>query len=235
MRTLIAVSCGALALAGASNADFVDVAFTGTGAGTQVKVTSPVRNGDVFAGQLHLTLSNSTGLDLNGNWTVYCSDLGQNISGGPANTYEVMQVSSLPMGSGMGAAKAAAIGDLYAFAAGSQLTNATSNQLAAAFQIAIWEIIHDFDANAANNGLDITAGLFSATKTDGSAFSVSFMQIVSDLFAAIGTTEGTTLFGLGNGSAQDQIIEVSGFIPGPGVLATGAIGLLLRSPRRRRA
>lgn len=234
MRTLIFVSSGALALAGFAQADFVDVTYTGTGAGSSVTVNSPVRNGNVFAGQIHMTLTNSTGIDLNGNWIVFCSDLGQNVSGG-TNTYEVLPVSSLPQGGGMGAAKAAAIADMYAFAAGSQLLGTTSNSLATAFQIAIWEIVHDFDANASGNGLDVTAGLFSATKTDGSAFSATLMGHVASLFAAIGNTQGASIVGLGHPGKQDQILEVSGFVPGPGVLATGALGLLLSAGRRRRA
>lgn len=235
MRTpFVALSLGALSLCSLASADFVDVVFTGTGAGSNVKVSSPVRNGDVFAGQVRMTLSNSTGVDLNGNWIVYCTDLGQNISGG-STTYEVLPVASLPMGGGMGAAKAAAIGDLYAFAAGSQLSNATSNALATAFQVAIWEIVHDFDANASGYGLDVTAGSFSATQTNGSALSAAVMGHLASLFAAIGTTSGSTLLGLGHPSAQDQILEVSGFVPGPGVLACGAIGLVLGGARRRRA
>jgi hypothetical protein len=235
MRTsLVALSAGALSLCSLASADFVDVVYAGTGAGSNVKVSSPVRNGDVFAGQIKMTLSNSTGVDLNGNWIAYCTDLGQNVSGG-STTYEVLPVASLPMGGGMGAAKAAAIGDLYAFAAGSQLTNTTSAALATAFQLAIWEIVHDFDANAAGFGLNVTSGTFSATKTDGSALSAAVMGHLASLFAAIGTTNGATLLGLGHPSAQDQILEVSGFVPGPGVLACSAIGLIIRGARRRRA
>ncbi|MBL9140709.1 MAG: Cys-Gln thioester bond-forming surface protein [Phycisphaerae bacterium] len=234
MRTLIAASTGALVLAGVSHADFVDVVYTGTGAGSSVTVSSPVRNGNVFAGQIRMTLSNSTGIDLNGNWTVFCSDLGQNVSGS-STTYEVLPVSSLPAGSGMGAAKAAAIADLYAFAAGSQLSSGTSNNLATAFQLAIWEIVHDFDANAVNYGLSITSGLFSATKTNGDAFSATLMGHIANLFGAIGNTNGASLIGLGHPGRQDQILEVNGFVPGPGVLASAAIGLLLAGPRRRRA
>lgn len=233
MRVLTIATVSTFALAGLAQADFVDLTYAGTGAGSNVAVYSPVRNGTVFAGQIYLTLSNSTGLNLNGSWVSFCSDLGQNLSGG-TNTYEIVGVDTLPIGDPMGAAKAQAIADMYSYAAGAQLSNTASNNLACAFQLAIWEIIHDFDSNAANNGLDITSGLFHATKSNGDAFSATLMGHLADFFGAIGTHGGAQLLGLGNGSRQDQILEVSGFIPGPGALALGALAGVLGASRRRR-
>ncbi|MFO0783616.1 MAG: hypothetical protein U0636_08015 [Phycisphaerales bacterium] len=227
MRTLACVSIGALALTSLATADFVDLQFTGVGAGQMVKVTSPSRNGDVFAGQILFTLTNSTGINLDGNWILYCCDLGQTVSGS-TNTYEVLPVSSVPVNGPMGAIKAAAIGDLYAAAGGNQYTN--DNDFATAFQLAIWEVVTDYVGGPASLA-DITSGSFQATMTDSSPLSAGIAGYLSFLLNAIGTTNGANVLGLGNEGLQDQLIEV----PGPGVLAAGAIGAVLSGARRRRA
>lgn len=236
MRSLITASLSVLAFSTIAGADFVDVVYTGKGSGKNVKIVSPGINGDVFAGQLHFTLSNSTaGAFLNGSWTAFCTDLFQHTSSS-SNPYQVVPVASLPFSGPMGAAKAAAIGDLYASMAGSQLEASTSDNLACAFQLAIWEIVTDFTGAGPSMGLDITSGGFQATKTTGEALSSGVMGYLADLFGAIGTTNGANLIGLGSESRQDQLIELpEGTIPGPGALATIALGCVLANSRRRRA
>ncbi len=235
MRTLICASVSALAICSFSHAGFVDVAFTGTGKGQNVKIVSPGHNGNVFAGQLNFALSNSTAGDfLNGNWIGFCTDLYQTVSAG-TNQYEVLPISALPMGAPMGAAKAAAIQSIYSFAAGAQLSSGTTNAFAAAFQLAIWEIVTDYTGVGPSLGLNITSGLFSATKTDGDPLSATIMGHLASLFGAIGTSGDANLIGIGSSNRQDQILEISNVIPGPGALATAAIGVLLSGARRRRS
>jgi hypothetical protein len=231
MRKLICVSASALVLGGAANADFVDVAFTGAGAGQMVKIVSPGHNGDVFAGQILLSLSNSTGINLNGNWIAYCTDLYQTVTVNQV-TYEVLAVQNLPMSAPMGALKAQAIADVYAVAAGNQF--GSDNDFCAAFQLAIWEIVTDYTGGPATL-FDVTNGAFQATMTDNSPLSAGIAGYLAALLAGVGiNAQNQNLIGLGNESYQDQIIDY-GTIPAPGVLATGAIGALLAHKRRRRA
>ncbi len=228
MRTLLTVSATALVVASTASAGFVDVAFVGAGAGQMVKITSPGHNGDVFAGQILLALSNSGGKGLDGNWIAYCADLAQTVTSS-TETYQCLPVAMLPMSGPMGAVKAAAIEELYWAAAGNQYT--ADNDFAAAFQLAIWEIITDYTGGPAALGM-MTSGAFQATMTDSSPLSAPISFYLSFLFSAVGSGNTANLVGLGNETYQDQIIEV---IPGPGALALGAVGALIAGGRRRRA
>ena len=228
MKKNLLIASSALAVASAASADFVDVACTGLGAGASVSVSLNGNGYNGFAGQLNLALTNSTGVDLNGSRTSYCTEIGQHISvGGASQTYEILDVSDLPIpGLGMGTVRADAISRMYKFANGAQFGG--NNDYAAAFQVAIWEISNDYDG---------TAG--SLTLSSGSlvgSVSGSIAGYLSTLFGAAADTNGAlaNIVGLGNNSYQDQIIEVPGGIPAPGALALlGAAGIV--GTRRRRA
>lgn len=229
MKTRIA-ALAALAIAGIANADVIDARFTGTQKGSTVRVDSPYFDGNVFAGQLKHTLSNGPA-ELNGNWITFCTDLAQHVT---SNTreYDIVSVSMLPDNDPMGEAKAAAIRDLYIFANGSQLTTTTSNDLATAFQLAVWEIVLDFNNNPeAGYGLSVTAGDFRARKTSGSPLSSGVMTQLNNLFGAIGDMPESpiSILGIRSGDYQDQIIPV----PAPGAAALAGLGVLLVAGRRR--
>lgn len=227
MRNLMCVTAGVLAIAGAASADQVDLAYTGSGAGQWVKVVSPGYNGDLYAGQILINITNSTGINLNGDWMVYCSDLYQTVNDN-YSTYDVLNVEDIPLSNPMGAVKAAAINDMYSWAAGYQY--AADNDFAAAFQLAIWEIVYDY-TGAPKVLADIYTGAFQSYSTDSSPLSAGISAALSGLFASIGSGGSAVLLGLGNDTWQDQIIEV----PGPGVLSVGALSLLMAGRRRRRA
>ncbi|MFO0783617.1 MAG: hypothetical protein U0636_08020 [Phycisphaerales bacterium] len=227
MRILATVSACALAATSLASADFVDMQFVGTGAGQVVKITSPSRTGNLWVGQILHVISNGPA-NLNGQWITYCADLGQTVSGSPV-PYEIVPVAAIPDSAPMGAAKAQAIADMYAYANGSQLLPTTSNDLAAAFQLAIWEVVADYTGVGPTLGLDMTSGNFAATMTDGSPLSAGIAGYVASLLGAVGTNASRDLIGLRSGSYQDQILEV----PGPGALALAATAGLVA--RRRRA
>jgi len=226
--TLSAAAALALAAAGAS-ADVISVQFTGTQSGQSVKIASPSYNGNVFAGQLKHTLSAGPAW-LNGNWITYCVDLAQHVTSS-AQTYDIVSVSSLPDSSPMGLAKAAAIRDLYVYSNGAQLTTGTSNDYAAAFQLALWEIVTDYNPSVTGGNLSLTAGSFTAKKTDGSALATGVTSVASTLFSKIGAAPESpiTLLGLRSGTAQDQVIPV----PAPGAATLAGLGLLAIAGRRR--
>ncbi len=207
----------ATACAGAS-ASVVDVQYNGVGYNQVVTVTSPGYSGGVHAGQLLITATNSsdTNAFANGNYTVFCGDLFQFTSGGP-NQYSVVGVAQVPDSAPMGAAKAAAIGDLYAFANGAQF--GTDADYACAFQLAIWETVFDF-----GGGLSTANGLFQA-----SGYSSATGTYLAGLLGSIGTTGGASLVGLQSPAYQDFIVQV----PGPGSLALLGFGGLVGMRRRR--
>lgn len=223
--TMIAAT---VAAAGAAHASTITVQYTGTQRGQNVAIQSPDRTGNVFAGQLKHTLSDGPA-ELNGDWITYCADLAQGVSGTP-RTFEVVDIAVLPGNAPMGAAKASAIADLYAFAGGSQLLATASNDFAAAFQLAVWEIITDYNPSETNFALGITTGNFRATRTDGNPLSSGVMNHLTSLFAAVGAGHNPdTLLGLRSTTHQDQIIPV----PAPGSAALAGLGLLCLAGRRR--
>lgn len=237
---LLAILSAAACFTAGAHADTIQAQYTGKGRGSNVRIAYPGNTGqNVFSGQLHHTLFDGTGAAsaLNGNWVTYCTDVYQHVSSGGAE-YTVLPVDFVPSSSPMGDARADAIENMYLFAAGLQLTAAATNEYATAFQLAVWEIVHDFDAGLGLASLNITGGLFRATKTDGSSLSGGVLSHLSTFFtAAAGAAPagegGRSIMGLASGSAQDQIIATS--IPAPGPLALAALGGLCLIPRRRKA
>ncbi|MEY3142330.1 MAG: hypothetical protein RLY21_823 [Planctomycetota bacterium] len=230
MKTQVALSAvlGALVLSSAASADLVTVRCTGTGAGRNVNVTYGTTTTSVFAGQLRLTLTNSTGQNLDGLWTSFCTELSQFIHiNGTAQNYTVLPVSDLPIpGAGMGTTRANAIARMYTAAAGAQF--GTNSDAAAAFQIAIWEVSMDYDGTAAS--LNTAAGNFK-----GNSLSAAITAQLTNLFAAAANTSGigTSLVGIGNTTYQDQILDLSNGIPAPGALALLGLAGLVGARRRK--
>ncbi len=227
LRVVPMFGIAATLLTQAASAEIVTMAYEGTGAGQNVRITSDLFTGDAFAGQIRQVISGGTSLD--GHWRTFCTDLSQHVSSTPS-PFEVVPVEVLPSGSPMGTEKASALRDLYAFAAGSQLLESTSNALAAAFQLAIWEVLIDFDGGAADLGLDVTTGHFSATRTNGDALSDGVMGHLSSMLGAIGQADGASvqLLGLASGQRQDQLIVV----PAPAAFALLAAAGATRRRRR---
>ncbi len=224
-HTLIACLATSL-LASAASADTVQAQFTGTGYGQNVSVSqdSGANFGNVFAGQLQYTLSSSSGPTyyLNGQWISFCTELGQ-FTNGNNQLYTVMDVADLPIpGAGMGAAKAGMVAQLFTAAAGSQYS--ASNDLASAFQLAVWEIVNDYDGSTLAS-MDLGTGIFR-----GNVNGTIGGMVSTFLSGAFNASSGADIIGLGSETYQDQLIEV----PAPGVLALlGFAGL--SAPRRRRA
>jgi hypothetical protein len=223
---LVSVLVAAAAVS-AAEASMVDVFCPGVGVGRNVTVTQGSTNYTVFAGQIRLVLSNSTGQPFNPNWFSFCTELAQNIHvNGPVRTYEVTAVSDLPTpGTGMGTARADALARMYFSANGAQF--GTNADYAAAFQIAVWEIVNDFDGSLAS--LNLTTGNFRGNIN--AAISANF----ASLFAAASTAGGNmnALLGLGNTSFQDQILDVTNGIPSPGAMALLALAGFTGLRRRR--
>ncbi len=187
-----------------------------------VSISSPGYSGGVYSGQQILSVTNSSNTSsfANGNYMVYCGDFYQFSPGGPVQ-YSVASVSQIPDSAPMGAAKAAAIADLYAFANGAQFTGDAA--YACAFQLAVWEVIADF-----GGPLGVGSGSFQA-----SGYSAQAGIDLAALLAAVGSGGSANLVALKSLTNQDYIVDLGGNVPSPGSAALLGLSGLISSRRRR--
>jgi hypothetical protein len=247
----------ALAIAtGASTAlaDTVSMKFVTTGTGRSVSWHSeryaamhPSSGGNPdggsFAGQLlHNIQSADPGAPVGlGDIYTFCTEINQNTSTSYKN-FTVGELTDAPVPAPqMSAGAAAAISRLYFYAVDDlaldlqetltgTIDGQTANNFAAAFQLAIWEIVEDYDESATNKGLSATAGVGT---DDFWVRTAGLVTYVNDLLAiARDTTRGSqSLKTLTNPGQQDQII----LVPLPtsaGLAAVGLFGVVLAGRRR---
>lgn len=218
---------------GLASADIVDMRFVGTGTGQSVRVTNGSSTFNVFAGQLRHFFSSGTGIaaSLSGEMITYCADLTQHVSSS-TQTFTVVPVGTAPVGNAMGADKARAIASLYDYAMGAQLTSSTSNDLGTAFQLAVWEIVSDFNYSIGSSSLSMTTGSFRATRTNGTALSSSVSNLLNQFFTYTNNSSFSTsgIAGISSDSYQDQLVNV----PAPGSALLAGLGLALIGRRHRR-
>ncbi len=218
-------------LALAASADVVEMKFTGAGQGRNVKVTIGDKSMSVFAGQLKHSILSGTGLgaDLVGDHLTYCTDLYEYVKSSPTN-YTIVTLPEMPDSSPMGFARAGGLYDLADWAGSQPFDPAVSKDFAAAFQIAIWEIVSDYDPSVGRASLDVTAGALKVKDTGGGPLSSGISGHLTAMFDAVGSDSARRgLVGLRSFGAQDQIAV----IPAPGPLTLAAGGLFLAVPRRR--
>jgi len=219
---------------GLASADIVDMRFEGTGSGQSVRVTNVSSTFNVFAGQLRHFLSNGTGVaaNLRGEMITYCSDLSQYVSR-DTQRYTVQALALAPAGNAMGADKARAIASIYDYAMGFQLTSSTSNDLATAFQLAVWEIVSDFNYAIGSSSLSVSSGNFRATKTNGQSLSSGVSNLLNSFFTHTNNSSFSTsgIAALTSERFQDQLIT----IPSPGVGVLAGFGVMMIGRRHRRA
>ncbi len=167
-----------------------------------------------------------------GGYETFCVQLEEYVSGGNTYTYDVRDVAEVPdvEPGAMGAFRAGLIEDLYA----RNYASIASAEDAAAFQVAIWEIVHERGDTTAG-GLTLgNLGLSDGTARFNVNAGSNVVTLASGLLAGLGGGTETYLgfgglLGLSNEQYQDQLIVV----PGPGALA-GIIGVAAMRRRRRR-
>ncbi len=215
------------AVAGAASAQTVNMHFLGVGEGRNVRISLDGDQRNVFAGELrHSVTASNTGEVPVGDYTTFCVDLAQYVSRN-SSVFNVNPLSATPelVSSTPEAA------NRLASAAGSHLAGDTDS--AAAVQLVLWELLYDFDPQVGIASLDLTAGRFSASKTNGNALWSSVSSIASSLLSTTMGDLPSNAAGnyrvLTSGDRQDQIVPV----PSTGPLALAAVGGLLTVRRKR--
>ena len=225
----LAIACVAGA-AFAAHADSVDVEFLGVGNGSTASVSLNDSLRFVFIGQLNHRFSNAAGEPIEGDYVTYCTDLTQYVTHS-ARTYTVEHLKDMPKSPNvpsMGTDRAQAIFDLVKAAKGKQLGEDADRTFTAAFQLALWEIVYDFDGQAAS--LDTGAGAFKVNNVRAEHEQAVNSHLTS-LFSEIGNGgTGEGLYGVASWEAQDQLLVVP--LPAPVLLGGIGLGALVVARRR---
>jgi hypothetical protein len=168
----------AVALAAPAQASMVTSTFENVSPGQVVTIydSSSVANGEPgWAGQYNFM--NASGY-LTGPYGGFCIDIGQNIYGGVTTTFNVADLANAPVpGQSMGSLRANLIEELwsndYAFALTANKYG-TAAENAAAFQVAIWEIINETNTDGNGNYvLDVKSGQFYVKASDPTALNTA--------------------------------------------------------------
>ncbi|MEM1330280.1 MAG: Cys-Gln thioester bond-forming surface protein [Planctomycetota bacterium] len=235
MKTRTAVIAAAAGLMGLSaSADTVTMEYTGTGLGRTVRVSSPERSGTLFAGQLRHEVSSGTGIgaSLAGQSILtYCIDIAQGVATRPT-VFDVSRVDSNAR-SATEAALSRMVGHALDYAPNVR-SNGEKRDFHAAVQLAVWEVIADFDATDGRGSLSIEQGRFEASQSNGRNIGGRLLDYVDDLFNAAMSGTGTGL-AMTSSSRQDQIIPLTDpIIPAPTAAAMALVGVGGLASRRRR-
>ncbi|CAN5758598.1 hypothetical protein BH11PLA1_BH11PLA1_21450 [soil metagenome] len=231
-RAALLAAAALTAGAAVAHADMADMKFTGTGAGSNVRLTLDGANMNVFAGQLKHTIQNITGpAALAGEKLTFCSDILQHVTSSFA-AYDIYALPTVPPLFPSATDKVNALNGLFQNFGASALAVNANNDLAAAFQVAVWEIVSDYDGTAAS--LSLTGGHLLTAKTDGSPLGGAILTNLNSMFAAASASSSASgaisVYAFVNGTAQDQLVAI---VPAPGTAALAGLGLLCMGRRRR--
>lgn len=219
-------------VAGIAAADVVTMKFVGIGAGQNVKwKLNGGSEQSTFAGQLRHNITGGTGVgaDWVGEHNLYCTDMYQYVATS-YSTFNIVAPDFAPGSSPMGSDRAQALYDVFSAYTDSALITGISSEFAAAFQVAVWEIVTDFNDGVGRSSLNVDSGNFKLTKVNGSSSRTStFNDYLNDIFDSIGTDAHANVVALSNGGAQDQLF----YVPAPGPLALAGAGMMMLSRRRR--
>ena len=157
-----------------------------------------------------------SGPGANGQFVAYCIELFQSITWGETYDFETRAPENSPVpGEGMGAPRAAALAELYGRF---YVPSFATRDEAAAFQIAVWELVHD-------DGRDLTDGLIQVQDT-GLWYGIA--QGWLDFLDGQGPR--LELLGMTHLLKQDHIIV----IPSPAAVSLFACAGIIGLSRRRR-
>ena len=157
----------------------------------------------------------------------YCIDPEQNAQLGVTNFQHVRLERGL-LKRDQAEARSRTLAELADLAGPSIWTSSASTLTAAAFQVAAWEIVSDYDASLGAGSFDFADGLFRSWGND------SVISAASSLLGqlAFNRADASGYDAYLHGTYQDFMSEA---VPVPGVLAIAAVGVPLMAHRRRRA
>jgi hypothetical protein len=211
-----------LAAAATARSDQVAATFDTVNPGEVVSITSggTTWNG-VWAGEYDFR--NASGV-LNGYLRGFCIDINQDIYWNQTVTFDVASLKDAPVpGPSMGPLRARLIRELWA---NDFNRIGTSNSNAAAFQLAVWEIINETKTNADGTlALGLNGGTFTATDSDGATITTANTWLSQLDLHGSGTQDGS-LIALTNSQYQDYVMSVPA-PPGLVLGSAGAVSLLL--------
>ena len=211
-------------LCGSARADVVTT-FTGVDP-FQTADVSATRNGttrsinDTTVGVFNFVVTNDGGTGLGPTIRSFCADFFQDVSVGNPYTFTPVAFSALPDVNG-NATKISKVTELY----DRYYDVATTPQNAAAFQLALWEILYDPTTT------NLSSGNFRASDNPGA---ISLAQGWLNTIGNPGIPDPArkyNLTGLLSATGQDQIVPSGEPIPAPAgvvLLAIGAVGLVVR-------
>jgi hypothetical protein len=227
----LTLSAAALAIvAGSAGAAMIEMRQVGIGQGDMFKVTLHGEMRDLFAGQIVHELRNATpgGEAFEGTLITYCTEIAQHVST-DWSLYDITTVDDAPVpGPVMGPAKAQAIRNMMNAMLLEELAGRFDAGLAAAFQLAIWEVVYDFDENVGRGSLTLESGALLAASSSGGELSAEVATETNMLLDASGIlAEGVIGTAFVSRTFQDQIV------PTPGAAALAGVGGLMFLRRRR--
>jgi hypothetical protein len=228
-----------------ARADSVTATFSNVNPGEVV--TIPVNGGTESGWAGVYNFINASGY-LTGSFSGFCIDISQDIFTSQTVTFGVAALASAPVDgnlpTAMGALRAELIAELWY---NDYALIGTSNSNAAAFQLAIWEIINETQTNNGTLVLNIDSGTFYATDQDSPTLAMANTWLGQLSLNGTGLM-ASGLVALTNSTYQDYVFQDAP--PPPAPLPTpappslvlcliGAVGLLFSPafrwlPRGRR-
>ena len=169
-----------------------------------------------------------------GSFHTFCTELTQTVATSGSVSYDMVHLADAPQpGAGMGEERAGFVQNLYDTYGHLRVGSRTES---AAFQLAIWEIVHEGDTGS----LNVLAGDLKVTGHAGHAsssvlnahdgFGMSAAALANTWLASLLSVQVTTLRALVNDVHQDQIVVIP--LPAPVLMA--GLGLLAVPVLRRR-
>lgn len=223
MKTIAFVSMTAIAAAVVS-ADTVQMQFGGVSRGSNVSIR--VNGGssvNVFAGSVIHNIDTIRTV-------TYCIDPDQWAANG-TNVFEETALEVALSHRSFNADKADAIAKLAKVAGQDIWSETAATDLASAFQLAVWEVVMDYNPGTGVGSLSLGSGNFKAAGTNSASLSGSISTLVAQLFSGMQSASGNpnNFVAYTNRSHQDFMTQV----PAPGAAVLALMGLPLLATRKR--
>jgi len=215
IQKFLMVTVGVCASAAGASADTLSALFNGASPSRNVSLS--LDGGEsydtVTAGLMNWTRTGGSSDAPAGDFTTFCIELDEHVAPSHTYNYDVVPIADAPTSlDGMGELKGDLLGELFDLYYGT--SNFAFGDVAAAFQIAVWEIVYD-------DGVDLAGGIFRV------ANSGSHYGLADDMLDGLtGQYQGAPVIGLASRGSQDQVT-----VPEPaslGLLLLGIAGLLRR-------